>query len=333
MRFATLLNGWINMEKSARDNGRGWATTAEEVLAGKSLAGMNIIVTGANTGIGFETTRALASAGASSVVLACRNMQLANAAVDKIRAQLPEGSASDVSAMLCDLSSLQSVRQFAKQYNALKRPLHVLVCNAGVMACPYTETTDGFEMQFGTNHLGHFLLTQQLMPSLKAADRARVVVVASAAHKFSPVMFADLSGKGTWYKGSSGAWKAYGQSKTANILFASELNRRMQEAGLSITANALHPGSIATDLQRHIISSPLAQKAIAAFGTFMFFKTIPQGAATSVHCATDVTAALPWMSGKYYSDSNVATPLEYAIDPVNAKRLWDISEALVAVTK
>eukprot|EP00873_Tetraselmis_striata_P001887 jgi/Tetstr1/422151/TSEL_013006.t1 len=316
MRFATLLNGWINMEKSARDNGRGWATTAEEVLAGKSLAGMNIIVTGANTGIGFETTRALASAGASSVVLACRNMQLANAAVDKIRAQLPEGSASDVIPFMSPISAAFIHPDHSSHLNeylsmARCRLIDGVQCAMpGVMACPYTETTDGFEMQFGTNHLGHFLLTQQLMPSLKAADRARVVVVASAAHKFSPVI-----------------------ARQPTCLFASELNRRMQEAGLSITANALHPGSIATDLQRHIISSPLAQKAIAAFGTFMFFKTIPQGAATSVHCATDVTAALPWMSGKYYSDSNVATPLEYAIDPVNAKRLWDISEALVAVTK
>lgn len=333
MRPASVLNGLLNSEGSARDNGCGWDTTAEAVVQGKSLAGKNYIVTGANTGIGYETARVLASAGADSVVLACRNLDLGGAAAEKIRSQLPSEVTVNVKAMQCDLSSLQSVRQFAKEYNAQKRPLHVLVCNAGVMSCPYTETTDGFELQFGTNHLGHFLLTHELMSSLKAADRARVVVVSSAGHRLSPIMFGDISGKGTWYKGSAGPWKAYGQSKTANILFASELNRRMKAAGVPITANALHPGGIVTDLQRHLIKNPTVQGVLKTVGTALFFKTIPQGAATTVHCATDASAELPWMSGKYYSDCNVAQPQPYALDAENAKRLWEVSEAMVGLTK
>mmetsp|Transcript_38375 Transcript_38375/g.91018 ORF Transcript_38375/g.91018 Transcript_38375/m.91018 type:complete len:269 (+) Transcript_38375:355-1161(+) len=236
-----------------------------------------------------------------------------------------------VEVMQCDLASLQSVKEFATAFNSLSRPLHCIVCNAGVMACPYTETSDGFEMQFGTNHLGHFLLVNELLPSLKAANGARVVVVASAAHRMSPVMFDDLKGKDTWYKGAGGAWKAYGQSKTANILFAYELNRRMREAGVPITANALHPGSIQTDLQRHIYSGAAGAvlKPVFGFLSAAVLKSIPQGAATSVFCAAREEAALEGLCGRYYSDCNVAKPMAHACDPDAARWLWELSERLV----
>jgi len=200
--------------------------------------------------------------------------------------------------------------------------------HVATMATPYSETHEGFELQFGTNHIGHFLLVKLLLPRLKeAVPSARVICVASTAHRTSELMFDDISGKGTWYSGVTGPWKSYGQSKTANILFAYELNRRMAEEGTNVAAYSLHPGAIRTELQRHLSWGDMGMVVLTKVG---FFKTIGQGAATSVYLAIapDVEGNKKDLGMRYFSDSNRAVPAAH-INPENAKRLWDLTEELI----
>jgi len=314
-----------NVEGSKRNNGFNWNSTAEQVARDISLEGKNVIVTGASAGIGVESARVLAKNGAN-VFLAVRNVQKGEEAAELIRKKHPE---SKLHVLQVDLSSLSSVRQFAENFNKLNIPLHVLLCNAGVMACPYEETVDGYESQLGTNHLGHFLLVNLLLPRLEEGAPSRVVCVSSAAHRLSPVNLDDLSGKGTWYTGLWGKWKAYGQSKTANILFAYELNRRMQEKGKKVIGASLHPGGIKTNLQRHLTSFEALLIAASSF----LLKTIEQGAATSLYCCTAPEIEQNDLGGKYFSDSNEAVPMEYALNPETAKKLWEISEQMVGLNK
>jgi NAD(P)-dependent dehydrogenase (short-subunit alcohol dehydrogenase family) len=286
-------------------------STADEVIAGIDLTGKRAVVTGGASGIGIETARTLVNAGAD-VTIAARDREAGQRVADEIKAHVAP----------LDLSSQASVKAFV---DAWEGPLHILINNAGVMAPPLTRTAEGWELQFATNHLGHFALATGLYPALAAAEGARVVSVASSGHLFSPVVFDDIHFQWREYT----PWLGYGQSKTANILFAVEATRRWAAAG--IFANALHPGSIVTNLQRHMDEEQLARMRSEVGGS-MFRKTPQQGAATSIYVAT--SPELDGVGGKYFEDSNEAKPRQagefrgiapYALNPETAERLWEVS--------
>jgi NAD(P)-dependent dehydrogenase (short-subunit alcohol dehydrogenase family) len=290
----------------------GFASTADEVAVGIDLTGRRAVVTGGASGIGVETARTLARAGAE-VTLAVRDVEAGKAA----------GIEGDVRVAHLDLTDRRTIADFVAGWDG---PLHILVNNAGVMAMPEQHTAEGWEMQFTTNHVGHFALATGLHPALAAAGDARIVAVSSSANKHSPVVFDDLHFAFRPYD----PWLAYGQSKTANVLFAVEASRRWAADG--ITANALMPGAIATNLQRHI-GGELRTRA----GTV---KTPRQGAATSVLLA--VSPLLKGVGGRYFEDCNEAPVLHergddllhgvaaYALDPANAERLWEVTEQLLS---
>jgi NAD(P)-dependent dehydrogenase (short-subunit alcohol dehydrogenase family) len=305
----------------------GFSSTATEVIAGVDLSGKRAIVTGASSGIGVETARALADAGAA-VTLAVRN----TGAGERVAAEIREGTGNGaVTVGALDLSDLSSVDAFVSAWNG---PLDILVNNAGVMAIQeLTLSTSGHEMQFATNHLGHFALALGLHDALAAAGSARIVSVSSGGHLRSPVVFDDIDYKFRDYD----PFGAYGQSKTANVLFAVEATRRWVSDG--IVANALMPGGIATPLQRHLPEDYAAQalEAFRAAGTD--FKTVQQGAATSVLLAA--SPLLEGVGGRYFEDCNEAVRVDrrgkpgqggvapYALDPANAERLWELSLKLI----
>jgi NAD(P)-dependent dehydrogenase (short-subunit alcohol dehydrogenase family) len=304
----------------------GPSSTAADVIAGVDLTGRRAIVTGGNSGIGLETARALASAGAE-VTLAVRNVEAGQQAADDLIAET--GNRSVFAAQL-DLSDQQSIADFIANWHG---PLHILVNNAGVMATPELRTPEGWELQFATNHLGHLALTTGLYDALAAAGGARVVVVSSRGHLNGQVLFDDVNFEHHPYD----RWAAYSQSKTANVLFAVEAARRWAAAG--ITVNALAPGRIRTNLMRHIGDETTANAptSYGAVDPSITWKTIPQGAATSVLLAA--SPLVEGVTGKYFEDcaeAEVAVPgtLEgvaaYAIDPANAARLWELSEALLS---
>lgn len=307
----------------------GARSTALEVIAGHDLRGQEAIVTGGASGIGVETVPALASAGAR-VVLAARD----GARADVVAAELRQATGGIVEASHLDLASLASVRAFVERFLAQGRPLHLLINNAGIMATPLSYTEDGFESQFGTNHIGHFALTTGLMPALQAAGAARVVSLSSIGHRRSGMHFEDLNFRARPYE----PFLAYGQSKTANALFAVGLSGRHAADG--VFANAVMPGGIFTGLQKHMTREE--QMALGWFdesGTpNPRFKTTEQGAATSVWAA--VAPELDGVGGLYLEDCAVAAPwseerpmsgyMPYALDPDDARRLWAVSEALIA---
>jgi NAD(P)-dependent dehydrogenase (short-subunit alcohol dehydrogenase family) len=314
----------------------GFESTAAEVIAGIDLSGKRAIVTGGSSGIGVETARALAGAGAE-VTLAVRDTDAGERTAAEITAATDSAA---VPVRRLDLADQASVAAFVGNWSG---PLDVLVNNAGVMALPDLQLTpEGWEMQFATNHLGHFALAVGLHDALAAAGNARIVSLSSRGHLRSPVIFDDLNFSSRPYD----PWLAYGQSKTANVLFAVEATRRW--AGDGITANAVHPGVIfATNLSRHMDPAYLAELRASATnaetsdGSTMRFKTIEQGAATSVLVAT--SPQLEGIGGRYFEDCNQAHILDpdapdtstsgvagYALDPGNAQRLWEVSEQLVA---
>ncbi|MGH9017810.1 MAG: SDR family NAD(P)-dependent oxidoreductase, partial [Acidimicrobiales bacterium] len=227
-------------------------TTTDDVLQGMDLTGRRFVITGAASGLGRESARALAAHGASVTLLA-RSRERAEGAVSEVGAMVP---GADLEAGVADLGNLDSIRAFARSYLADHQAVDVLVNNAGVMACPLGRTADGFEIQFGTNHLGHFLLTALLYPALRAGDRPRVVTLTSAGHSRADVDLEDPNFERSEYS----AWVAYGQAKTANALFAGELARRAGPSGL--LSFAVHPGVIATDLGRHL-TDELVQDMVA----------------------------------------------------------------------
>jgi len=302
-------------------------STAAEVIAGVDLSGKRAIVTGASSGIGVETARALADAGAA-VTLAVRNTQ----AGERVAAQIREGTGNGaVTVGALDLSDLSSVSAFAAAWSG---PLDILVNNAGVMAIQeLTLSTGGHEMQFATNHLGHFALALGLHDSLAAAGSARIVSVSSGGHLRSPVVFDDIDYAFRDYD----PFGAYGQSKTANVLFAVEATRRWAPDG--IVANALMPGGIATPLQRHLPEGYAAQALDAFRAAGTDFKSVQQGAATSVLLAA--SPRLEGIGGRYFEDCNEAVRVDrrgkpgqggvapYALDPANAERLWELSLTLI----
>jgi NAD(P)-dependent dehydrogenase (short-subunit alcohol dehydrogenase family) len=299
--------------KSKGPTGFGYASTASDVTAGVSLAGKTILVTGCNSGLGLETMRVLAARGAH-VIGAARTVAKANEA-----AATAGGKATGVA---CELSDPASVRACVETVKKMGTPLDAIVANAGIMALPKLHQAHGYELQFFTNHIGHFILVTGLLDQL--ADHARVVMLSSAAHQMAPVggiQFDNLSGESN-YKG----WVAYGQSKIANLLFAKELARRF--AGTKKTANAIHPGVIATNLGRHLGMSALVGGAVWGLGNLLFLKTIPQGAATQCYVAANPKAAS--VSGEYWADSNIAKARAEASDPALAAKLWEVSEKIVA---
>ncbi|MEV5568965.1 SDR family NAD(P)-dependent oxidoreductase [Spirillospora sp. NPDC052269] len=307
-------------------------STAADVIAGHDLSGTNAIVTGATSGIGAETARALASAGAH-VTLAVRDVSRGADVAGRIA---EETGNPQVEASVLDLGSLASVQAFAGRRLDDGRPLHLLINNAGVMATPLTRTADGFESQFGTNHLGHFALTTALRPVLRAASGARVVVVSSRAHRRSDVDFDDPNYEHRPYD----PWEAYGQSKSANALFAVGLTDRWADDG--VTSNSLMPGGIVTGLQRHIPQDELIGMGWAdEDGNRVVpsgWKTVEQGAATTIWAA--VAPELAGKGGHYLEDCAIAEPwtedddsptgyyLPRILDPVRADRLWTLSEKL-----
>ncbi|HUU33093.1 MAG TPA: SDR family NAD(P)-dependent oxidoreductase [Vicinamibacterales bacterium] len=312
-------------------SGYGSRTTAAEVIAGRDLTGTNIVVTGGYSGLGLETVRALAGAGAH-VTVPARDRAKAEAAL----APLEGAVAGTVVLDALDLASSASVLAFGTRYVASGRPLHILVNNAAIMANPLTRDADGHESQFATNHLGHFRLVGHLWPALCAAAGARVVQLSSTGHRRSPVRFDDIDFRTRPYE----KWDAYGQSKSANSLFAVELDRRGQAFG--VRAFAVHPGGIMTDLQRHLPrDEQIAMGWMDEAGNLNpLFKTPAQGAATSVWCAT--SPQLDGMGGVYCEDCDIAAlvPADssswsgvrpYAIDPEAARALWALSEVLTGV--
>jgi NAD(P)-dependent dehydrogenase (short-subunit alcohol dehydrogenase family) len=295
------------------------ASTAAEVIAGIDLTGRRAVVTGGASGIGVETARALAGAGAE-VTLAVRNAEAGQRTADEIAATT---GSKQVQVEPLDLADLASVTAFTGRWDG---PLDILVNNAGIMASPLSRTARGWELQFATNHLGHFLLATGLHSSLAAAGGARVVSVSSVAHLRSGIDFDDIHFERREYD----PWIAYGQSKTANVLFAVEATKRWADDG--ITVNALMPGAIRTNLQRYVSDEELQQMRAQAGSSGVVWKTPEQGAATSVLVAT--SPLLEGVGGRYFEDCNEAGPNQpgtrrgvaaWALDPEAAARLWDVS--------
>ena len=283
----------------------------------KDQSGKVAIVTGANTGIGYETARVLAGKNAL-VVLACRSVDKARAAADKIKTEFPEAK---LDVLELDLSSLNSVSDFVGAFQKKYNELHLLINNAGVMIPPYTKTAEGFELQFGTNHLGHYKLTGLLLDSLLKTDSARIVNVASMAHKSGKLDFSDLN----WEKRKYSPMRAYGDSKIANLYFTYELQKKLKAKGASTIAVAAHPGYTATDLARH--------NGVVDFMGNFFAQSIPMGALPTLYAAVadDVEG------GDYYGPAGFMEMRGYPVKVESnglsrsekiATRLWDVSRDL-----
>jgi NAD(P)-dependent dehydrogenase (short-subunit alcohol dehydrogenase family) len=277
------------------------------------------IVTGANTGIGFETAAALAAKNAT-VIMACRNRQKAEEAMARIRERTPEAALEFIE---LDLASLASVERFAEAFRAGRKRLDLLVNNAGVMIPPLGHTEDGFELQFGCNHLGHFALTGRLLDLLEETPGARVVTVSSMAHRQGKMDFDNLNAEKGYNK-----MPAYGQSKLANLLFTFELQRRLEDSGSSVMATAAHPGWTGTDLQRH--------SGIMRFFNTFFAQSPRMGALPTLRAATDPEA----QGGDYFGPKGFyemrGYPTQVGTTPaakneVDARRLWEVSENLTGV--
>ena len=307
----------------------GAETTTDELLEGKDLSGKRVLITGASAGLGAETARALAAHGAN-IVMAVRDLEKGERAAEPIRAGATAGATVEL--IQLDLASLPSVRACANALLAEGTPLDVLIANAGIMACPQGTTTDGFETQFGTNHLGHFVFVNRLVPLLLAGAPSRVVVLSSAGHRFSDVDLDDPGFEHTAYD----PWVAYGRAKTANVLFAVALDKRLRDRG--VRACAVHPGGIRTELGRHLTPEAMATlMSRMPAGEAPAFKSIPAGAATTVWCA--VIGGAADIGGRYCEDCGVGQSTDdplarsgirsYATNPARADALWARSEELV----
>jgi NAD(P)-dependent dehydrogenase (short-subunit alcohol dehydrogenase family) len=306
----------------------GAETTTSEVLSGIDLHGRVALVTGASGGLGAETARALAERGAA-VTLAARDMAKAEGVAESIRASTGNDG---IDLARLELSSPDSVRACAKGWLEGHGELHLLINNAGVMACPLDRTREGWEMQFATNHLGHFLLTALLVPALRAGAPSRIVNLSSAGHRLAGVDFDDIHFERRDYD----KWVAYGQSKTANVLFTRELDRRLKQDG--VRAYAVHPGVIMTELARHLTPDDIKDLLDRAPGEGgLVFKSVETGAATEVYAAT--APELEGQGGLYLEDCRIgglaeseAASLGYAphaVDPEAVARLWQVSEQLL----
>jgi NAD(P)-dependent dehydrogenase (short-subunit alcohol dehydrogenase family) len=308
----------------------GATSTTDDVISGISLAGKLAVVTGASSGLGVETARVLSAAGAT-VLLVARNQEQLQAVAADLRAQQPT---AELHAQSMDLADLDSVREAAAQILKRYGQIHLLINNAGVMACPLARTAQGFEMQFGTNHMGHFLFTCLLAPALLAAAPARVVNLSSGGHRFANFNFEDPA----YYDRDYDKWQAYGESKTANILFTVGLDKRLRDRG--VRAYAVHPGVIMTKLSRHMDQADYeALMSRAPPGEGLVFKSLQQGAATTVWAAT--SPELEGKGGIYLEDCQIAGPAKhgsnggveaYAVNAAAAEQLWALSEELTEQT-
>jgi len=307
----------------------GFETTTDEALEGIDLTGKTVLVTGASTGLGKETCRALASKGAR-VILAARNADK----LKEVASEISESTGnSQISVLVIDLGNFASIRKAASEALETAPTLDILINNAGVMACPLERTSEGHEMQFGTNHIGHFLFTCLLVPALKASGKARVVNLSSGGHKFSAVNLDDWN----FETGEYDKWQSYGRSKTANALFAVALDKRLKDQG--VRAFSVHPGAIVTELGRHLTEADITKMREEGprGGAPMTFKQIPQGAATSVWAAT--SSSLDGKGALYLENVGIAEPaketadtngyLPHAVDPDDAEALWTLTEQIV----
>ncbi|MBW2402295.1 MAG: SDR family oxidoreductase [Deltaproteobacteria bacterium] len=298
------------MFKGKGPSGFGYGSTAESVTEGLDLSGQTILLTGSNSGIGKETLRVLTKRGAH-VIAAARTVEKAQAACDDV--------GGETTAVACELSDPASVQACVERVVALGRPLDAIICNAGIMALPTLNQKLGYELQFFTNHIGHFILVTSLLDTL--AENGRVVMVSSDAHNGAPkegIQFDNLSGERGY-----GAWTSYGQSKLANLLFASHLAKRLEGTGK--TANSLHPGVIHTNLARSM--NPIARGALA-IGAPLVLKSVGEGAATQVYLA--VHPNVGGVAGKYFSDCNVGKSSSRGRDEEMAAKLWEVSEKIAA---
>ncbi|MBW2286417.1 MAG: SDR family NAD(P)-dependent oxidoreductase [Deltaproteobacteria bacterium] len=311
-------------------NAFGFESTTDEVLDGISLEGRRAVITGTSGGLGAETARAMAARGAA-ITLAARDLEKLEAVAASIRESTGNPNV-DIGEL--DLTVPDSVRRFATNWLESHDSLNLLINNAGIMACPLARTPEGWELQFATNHLGHFLLTALLAPALVAGAPARIVNLSSGGHRFGGIDFDDLHYERRDYD----KWQAYGQSKSANVLFTVELDRRLQ--GNGVRSFAVHPGVIMTELARHLTPDDikdLMNRAPSDKG--MVFKPVEAGAATSCWAAT--APELDGRGGLYLEDCGIAEPvtsdesdhgfMPHAVDPEAAKRLWAISEELQGV--
>lgn len=308
-------------------SGFGWASTTDEVLEGKNLSGSTVFITGANSGLGRETARAMAAKGAH-VVMAGRDQTKLDAAVAAIFETVPDARLDTIA---LDLGSLESIRAGTSRARQRFDKIDILINNAGVMATPFEHTHDGFERQFGTNHLGHFALTAELMPLIERGTAKRIVNLSSRGHHMGPVHFEDPNFQHRAYD----PWSSYGQSKTANVLFSVGIEQRF--AVLGIHAYAVHPGGIETNLGRHMTQDmrDTLMARISKSDTGFAWKTIPQGAATSCWAAT--AEELEGKGGVYCEDCHVAQQDDesttggvrsYALNTSFADQLWKLSEEL-----
>lgn len=285
------------------------------------LDGKTVIITGANSGIGKETARELFARGAR-IVMACRNDARAAVAAEEIR-NADKARSTDIVTKKLDLASINSIRKFAKDILTTEHNIDILINNAGVMICPRTLTEDGIELQFGVNHLGHFLLTNLLLHRIKASAPSRIVNVSSVAHKYGKINFNDIHMEHNY-----DPIKAYCQSKLANLLFSRELARRLE--GTRVSVYALHPGVVHTEIWRHSHETmpAIIPWLVNKVGSYLM-KNPVQGAQTTIYCA--VAKELEFQSGFYYSECSMIEPASHAKDDMAAKKLWDISCGLVSI--
>ncbi|MCL4132489.1 UNVERIFIED_CONTAM: hypothetical protein GTU68_037001 [Idotea baltica] len=310
----------IFIKLSALGTFAGGLVLMKEYLGGSNYDGKTklndktVIITGSNTGIGKETAHDLARRGAT-VIMACRNMNKCKEARKEI---ILDTRNKEVYCEECDLASMASIKNFAKSVKNSYERIDILINNAGVMRCEKSATNDGFEMQFGSNHLGHFLLTQLLLDKIKACAPSRIINVSSVAHMRGKIHFEDLNSEKDYDAG-----EAYNQSKLANLLFTVELAERLK--GTGVTCNAVHPGLVNTDIIRHLgfAKSWLAMVFIRPF-TWLLLKTPRQGAQTTIYAA--VEEGLKDVSGKYFSNQCETESSELSKDRAASQRLWAISE-------
>jgi retinol dehydrogenase-12 len=308
-----------------------WNTTAEDLVKiyNTDLTGKVVIVTGSNSGTGLETARVLSSVGAK-VIIPCRTLEKSNGAIEYIKKTVPN---ADLVPMQLDLSDLASVRAFAEAFLELNLPLDILINNAGIMACPKSFTKDGFETQFGVNHLGHFYLTNLLTEKIKASAPSRIVVVSSSANSqllsSRGIDFSNVNAEKSYSPST-----AYGQTKLCNILHAKELQRRFDAEGVDVTVTSLHPGNVESNLVRHVSFSMVLDTICSmrnyktSFKVMTTRKKVEVGASTNVYCAISPDV----VKGEFYSDNAINTNLlnEQANNEEMAKKLWQVSEQLLS---
>nr|XP_039263316.1 retinol dehydrogenase 12-like [Styela clava] len=295
---------------------KGWVTKELEI------EGKTVLITGANTGIGFSTALNLAKRKAK-VIIACRSLEKAESARQKI---IEETGSHNVFIKHLNLASFDSIRKFSADINATEERLDILINNAGLLLSTYEETEDGFEMHFGVNHLGSFLLTNLLLELLKKSSPSRIVNVSSIGHKYATIDWEDPNGKNNFSP------EAYGRSKLMNILFSRELSKRLD--GTGVTSNSLHPGAVKTEIARDLswskVSGCLGCLTVCAFKTFSGLMISPdKGAQTSIYCA--IAPELEGVTGKYFSGCKVVRESSDARDDESASKLWKISEELTGL--